>query len=97
VKTAARAVRLAAALALALAAAACGDDGGNPGTDGPGPDGDLSDAMPDGPPMVTLTSFVIELVSNQTAGDTDPRPYAEFATLPDPDADNPDAYGSLFP
>lgn len=84
--------------ALALAMAACGDDGGGDNTDGPRPDGDNTDAMDvDAPPAVTLTSFVIDLVTNQTASNTNPRAYADFATLPDPDTNNPAAYMSLFP
>jgi len=56
------------------------------------------DAPPDTPPpATTLTSYVIDLVVNHTATDTAPRPFAEFATLDDPDQGNPAAYASLFP
>lgn len=85
---------VALAAALALAAVGCGDDtsgDNNPGTDGPSPDADV-----DAPPEATFTSFVIDLVMNQTAGNTDPRPYLDFADLDDPDLDNPAAYDSLF-
>jgi hypothetical protein len=55
------------------------------------------DAPPDTPPPVTtLTSYVIDLVVNHSS-DTSPRPFAEFATLDDPDQGNPAAYASLFP
>ena len=86
------------AAAFALAAAGCGDDtgdGNNPdghNTDGPNPDADV-----DAPRVATFTSFVIDLVQNQTAGNTDPRAYLDFADLDDPDLDNPDAYDPLFP
>jgi hypothetical protein len=94
-----RSARVLAALGLALAIAACGDDdGGGGNTDAPNPDGTMTDAMDvDAPPAVTLTTFVIDLVSSQTAGNTNPRAYADFATLPDPDSTNPAAYSSLFP
>ena len=83
------------ALAAALmASAACGDD------DKPAdPDAstiiDANDT--DAPPAVTFTSFVIDQVMNQTSATTDPKPYADFETLPDPDKDNPNAYEALFP
>jgi hypothetical protein len=84
--------------APAAGLAACGGDDGGSITDAPNPDGDQTDAMdPDAPPAATLTTFVIDLVTNQTAGNTDPRPYLDFSTLPDPDGNNPTAYGSLFP
>ncbi len=91
--------RLAAiALAVGFGLAACGgDDEGGGGTDGPRPDAETDAMDVDAPPAVTLTSYVIDLVTNQTAGNTDPRPYDDFAQLPDPDADNPAAYGALFP
>ena len=86
------------AAALALAAAGCGDDNGdgnNP--DGPGTDGPSPDAEVDAPPVATFTSFVIDLVQNQTAGNTEPRAFADFADLDDPDRENPAAYDPLFP
>lgn len=93
-----RAMRIMAAAALSLVLAACGDDEGGDGTDGPRPDADNTDAMDvDAPPAVTLTTFVIDLVQNQTAGNTNPRAYADFSTLPDPDTNNPAAYNALFP
>jgi predicted small lipoprotein YifL len=82
-----RSLGLAALLAAPLAA--CGDDGGS--TNPP-------DAMPiDAPPETTFTSYVLDLVQHQTAGDTDPRPFAEFSDLTDPDRDNDNAYEALFP
>jgi hypothetical protein len=80
-------------LVLVAALAACGDDiRQQPGGDGGGSDG--SDAQP----PATLTTFVIDLIKNQTADNTAPRPFADFSTLPDPDGDNNnvDAYKSLF-
>jgi hypothetical protein len=85
-------------LALALAAAlvgACGDDGGGH----PDVDGSIDspiDADIDAPPPATFTSYVIDLVQNQTADNTDPKPYSEFSGLNDPDQDNPAAYAVLF-
>ncbi|MBA3542235.1 MAG: hypothetical protein H0T79_21650 [Deltaproteobacteria bacterium] len=87
-------------LMLALFAAACGDNGtskqpdGGPQIDAPG----AIDAPIDGPiTPETLTSFTIDLVLNHT-DNTDPRPFADFATLPDPDgqANNTAAYNALF-
>ncbi len=93
-----KAVLLLAAALLAAGLAACGDDEGGSVTDAPNPDGNQTDAMDtDAPPAATLTTFVIDLVTNQTAGNTHPRPYLDFSTLPDPDGNNPAAYGSLFP
>lgn len=94
-----RSLRILAALALAIGIAACGDDSGGGDTpDGPRPDADMTDAMDvDAPPAVTLTTFVIDLVTNQTASNTNPRPYADFSMLPDPDTNNPAAYNALFP
>jgi hypothetical protein len=85
-----------AAIAIALAAlCACGDDirpqNGGGSDSGPG-----SDA----PPVeVTLTTFVIDLVTNQTADNTEPKPFSDFSALPDPDGsnNNVDAYKPLFP
>jgi len=80
-------------LALALfVTAACGDDGGTPVT----PDAAV-DAGIDAPPTATFTSFVLDLVGNQTSATAEPRPFEDFSTLPDPDQDNPNAYEALFP
>jgi hypothetical protein len=45
-----------------------------------------------------FTAYVIDLINND-GSDQAPRPYAEFASLPDPDGDsnNTTAYRSLFP
>ena len=85
------------ALALAFAAGgaltACGDDGGSAS-----PDAKPIDAHDiDAPPEATFTSYVLDLVLHQTADDSDPRPFAEFSSLADPDADNENAYEALFP
>lgn len=90
--------RVALALGAALAIAACGDDSGDMPIDAPveidaGIDAPI-DAAPDAP---TFTDFVIDQIQNHTAGTTDPVPFAEFATLPDPDSANVDAYDVLFP
>jgi hypothetical protein len=71
---------------LAFAAGACGDD--SPYVQ--------KDAGPD--PVVTFTSYVIDLVNNHTDSSA-PVPYTDFKDLPDPDgeANNTAAYGSLFP
>ena len=74
--------------AIALAAA-CGDDSPHLAGD--------SGMPPDGPnPQATFTSYVIDLVKNQTADNTAARAYDEFSALPDPDQDNATAYSSLF-
>jgi hypothetical protein len=79
--------------ALALALASCGGGGGDDDVVTP----DASEESPDAsPPEETFTSFVIDQIVNQTANDTEPVSYASFATLPDPDLDNPAAYDSLF-
>jgi hypothetical protein len=83
-----RAAARTAALAAALALVACGDDGGPAG-----PDANPTDA----PAATTLTTYVLDLVENKTADDTEPRPFAEFATLEDVDQDNENAYERLFP
>lgn len=85
------------AVAFVLAAAligACGDDGGTPAVDAP----PMVDAPPDidAPSETTFTAFVIDLVLNKTANDTDSVPYASFSGLNDPDQDNPAAYSVLF-
>ena len=76
------------AIGMGLALSACG----------PGDHLTVGDAGSDGgPPGGTLTSYVIDLVTNHTDNSA-PRPYSEFSTLPDPDGDtnNTAAYGSLF-
>jgi hypothetical protein len=82
------------ALALLFALAACGDDAPAKMPDG----GMQPDGMTDGGTMATLTSYVKDLIENQTTATAEPRPYSEFATLPDPDGDtnNGSAYSSLF-
>jgi hypothetical protein len=88
------------ALAAALALGACGGDDDPAMPDAPAaPDAPgQPDAGPDAAmPPETLTTYVIDLIENGTADTTDPRPFAEFSTLPDPDVDNPNAYDSLFP
>jgi hypothetical protein len=77
-------------LAAVATLGACGDD--NP-TLTP----DSGNPMPDAPnPQANFTSYVIDLVMNQTSDTTSARAYAEFEALPDPDADNATAYASLF-
>ena len=89
------------ALALLVMLAACGDGfhkGQQPDA-GPGTPDAMADAAVDAPPeTVTFTSYVKDLILNQTSGTTQPKPYADFATLPDPDGDNNNgsAYSSLF-
>lgn len=81
------------ALALLVALAACGDDSPTKPPDA-GPDG-----MTDGGMMeMTLTSYVKDLILNQTTATGAPKPYSEFSSLPDPDGDtnNRSAYSSLF-
>ena len=80
---------------LALALAACGPDdhlkvAGDAGVGSDAPDG--------GTTPTTLTSYVIDLITNHS-GDTAPAAYATFSGLPDPDGDsnNTTAYSSLFP
>jgi hypothetical protein len=81
------------AFALAILVA-CGDNL-------PPPSGGGGDAGTDGPGAATLTSFVIDLVQNHTADNTQPVSFDQFATLPDPDLNNADptkgGYSSLFP
>jgi ABC-type glycerol-3-phosphate transport system substrate-binding protein len=86
-------LRLAFVLAAAAALAACGDD--HQAADAP-----QIDSAIDGPPQgATLTTFVIDLVQNKTADNTDPVAFDQFSTLPDPDGDNNNtaAYNPLFP
>jgi len=92
--------RLALVLAIAGAGAACGDDdNGNPNNDhhdAAEPPPPVPDAVP--VPPVTFTTFVIDQIQNHTVNNTAPVPFADFATLPDPDRDsnNTRAYDSLF-
>lgn len=46
----------------------------------------------------TMTAFVVDLITNQTADTTPSVGYETFGSLPDPDGDanNADAYASLF-
>jgi len=85
---------LALAIALGLAAGACGPDNKLHVADdagvGPGSDAGSGNA--------TLTSYVIDLVTNHSS-DPAPAPYSAFGALPDPDGSNNNtgAYSSLFP
>jgi hypothetical protein len=87
------------ALFLAVALIACSSNSkAQPDSSTP-PMIDAPATMPDAPvTAATLTSFVIDLVVNQTASNTPPVAYATFATLPDPDgaSNNLTAYSSLF-
>jgi hypothetical protein len=85
-------------IAIALAAlAACGDNNPTLASDASGMDGGSGSGSGSG--QGTLTAYVIDLVTNHTTATELPRPYAEFASLPDPDGDsnNTAAYQSLFP
>jgi hypothetical protein len=87
-------VRFAIVLVLV---AACGD--GKPKLDMP--DGSMEPPTPDSMAdaaieQMTFTSYVIDMVTNGTSNTAQPRPYAEFATLPDLDLANPTAYQTLF-
>ena len=90
------------ALALALAAvAACGEEADTT-IDAAAIDGRTVDAGPDAPidappDANTFTTFVLDQIQNQTTATGTPVPYATFATLPDPDTENPAAYAPLFP
>lgn len=91
-------MRAALALAAGLALAACGDDNTSAPIDAPtpidaGPDAPI-DAAPD---ASTFTTFVLDQIQHQTTATGAPVPYATFATLPDPDTENPAAYAPLFP
>jgi hypothetical protein len=88
-------VRIAALLLLVLTA--CGD--GKPKVDKPDSGGaePMADAMVDAPMgQLTFTAYVIDMVTTGTSNLAQPRPYAEFATLPDLDLANPAAYQMLF-
>jgi hypothetical protein len=80
------------AFALAMLVA-CGDNQIPPSGNG--------DAGTDGPGASTLTSFVIDLIQNHTADNTQPVSFDQFAALPDPDLNNADpktgGYSTLFP
>jgi hypothetical protein len=80
-------------IALLMIAAGCGDNLPPPGAAG--------DAGSDAPGAADLTSFVIDLIKNHTADNTQPVSFDQFATLPDPDLNNADpktgGYSSLFP
>ncbi len=86
-------------LLFLVALAACGSDNDHK----PAPDGSMP-PMPDGSgpgsdgsmPMTTFTSYVIDLVVNQTSNTTEARPYSEFQNLIDADTANSSAYSSLF-
>lgn len=81
---------------FAVLLAACGGGSSKPLPDAPVQP--MPDASPDAPPqMTTLTTYVIDLVKNQTADNTAPKPYSEFQQLPDPDTANGSAYSPLFP
>lgn len=89
-------MRIAIAIALVVLAA-CGD--GKPKLDMPdsGMEQPMPDATADAPiEEATFTHYVIDMITNGTSGQTQPRPYAEFATLPDLDLENPTAYQTLF-
>jgi len=53
---------------------------------------------PDAPPAANFTRFVHDLILNHTSDTAAPTPYAVFAVLPDPDADDNAyaAYADLF-
>jgi hypothetical protein len=87
-------VRLAIALVVL---AACGD--GKPKLDMPdsGMEQPVPDAMVDAAiEEVTFTSYVIDMITNGTNAQAQPRPYTDFASLPDLDLADPTAYQSLF-
>ncbi|MBA3542380.1 MAG: hypothetical protein H0T79_22380, partial [Deltaproteobacteria bacterium] len=69
--------RLGMVVALALAAVACGHGEGERSSKDDAPNGGGQ----------TFAAFLLDLIENQTANDTDPVAFAEFATLPDPDRD----------
>jgi len=84
-----------AGLLVASLSAACGGDDDQPvdaAVDAmPNPDG----APDGGNPIDTFEEFVIDMVQNRTANDTDPAPYVDFSTLPE--SGDPAAFDVLFP
>jgi hypothetical protein len=86
--------RALALLVVAMLAAACGDDNPSLG----GMDG-MGSGSGSGSGSATLTSYVIDLVTNHTTATELAKPYTDFSTLPDPDGDsnNGSAYAPLFP
>jgi ABC-type phosphate/phosphonate transport system substrate-binding protein len=90
-----RALAAVVVAACAIGAAACGDGNSDKPDAAPNP----IDAPVDAPVTpVNLTSYVTDLVKNQTMDTTAPKAFGEFSTLPDPDGDanNTSAYDSLF-
>jgi hypothetical protein len=82
------------AIVLALLLAACGDGDKKTPDAGMQP---MADASPDAPgETATLTSYVIDMITNGTSGTAAARPFSEFQALPDPDTANAAAYSSLF-
>lgn len=79
---------------LGVVASGCGDDDPDrPVADaGVQPDATVADAGPDGGTIDTFAAFVIDLVENRTADDTEPVPI-DFS-LPDDEA--PDSFDVLF-
>lgn len=88
-------MKCAIGLAFAFLIGACGHDGSQLPGDGSGSGGSDDGS---GQPTATLTSFVTDLIANQTADNTMPVAYESFASLRDPDGDanNTAAYASLF-
>jgi hypothetical protein len=84
------------AIVLVLGAAACGDNKTQPDAamihDGSTPGIDAA------PPVSTFTTFVINLVENDTNATGTPVAYSTFSALTDPDATNNNtaAYAALF-
>ncbi|MBA3501396.1 MAG: hypothetical protein M4D80_12850 [Myxococcota bacterium] len=75
---------------IVCAIASC--SGTTPGTDDDDDDGDGDS------PAGTLTTFVIDIIENQTVDNMPAMSETEFESLADPDADtnNLDAYNGLF-
>lgn len=89
--------RLGLIVALVLAANACdSDDDTQSDVSGDLPPDDPKDDPTDDPKPGTFAAFVIDLVTNKTANNTDPVASATFESLPDPDANNENAFSSLF-
>ncbi len=82
-------------LVASLSTACGGDDDVTPADAAvdaaPNPDGGADG----GNPIDTFEEFVIDLVQNRTASDTDPAPYVDFSTLPE--SGDPAAFDVLFP